>query len=135
MPTMTWWSWLLAGALGGSGTVGLVWKFWPRAKPEVIIVKEEVAKEQLEIEKKLLSNQDLLPVPCSETYLAAHGEQLCREMFCHLMARGVVGNKAEASSCEAISNTINKAYIIKTCAAFDDEAKAKQCVELFDRRI
>ena len=135
---MTWWTWMLAGALGGAGAVGTVWKLWPKKKPEtppVVVVEEKTAKEQLEVEKKILSNQDLLTVPCSDTYLAAHGEQLCREMCCYLMGRGVVGNKAEASSCEAISNTINKAYIIKTCNAFEEEDKQKQCIELFDRRI
>ena len=70
---MTWWSWLLAGALGGSGTVGLVWKFWPKPslKPEVVVVEEKIGKEQLDIEKKILRSRAWLR--SCEIIMMGHG--------------------------------------------------------------
>ena len=131
---MEWWTWLLIGAGAGGAGVGGFWYFSAKTLPPPVVVEEKVGKEQLEVEK-MLSNQDLLKVPCGDKYLAEHGEQLCREMFCYLMGRGVVGNKAETSSCEASSITINKAYIMKTCSVFEDDTKRRACIELFDRRI
>ena len=127
------WYQIFGGAAAGAGTVGTIW-FLSTRKPEPPpVIKEVVAEKQIEVEAAL-TDQDLLKIPCSKDYLAENGESLCREMYCYLMTRGAIGNKASAQTCESITNAVNKALIIKICAD-PDEDKRRQCVELFDRRI
>jgi hypothetical protein len=102
-------------------------------KPEIPVVKEVVAEKQIEVEANL-TDIDLLKVPCSESYLQSKGESLCREMTCLLFTRGAVGNKASVSTCESITNTINKSFIISKCEN-EDADKKRACVEFFDRRL
>tara|TARA_Y100001963_G_scaffold47948_1_gene67395 strand:- start:297 stop:686 length:390 start_codon:yes stop_codon:yes gene_type:complete len=129
---MEWYSWLGTGAAIGGSTVGIIW-FFMHKKPELPVIKEVVAEKQIEVEAQL-TDQQLLKVPCSDSYLQSKGESLCREMYCLLMTRGAVGNKAAASTCESISNSINKAMILETCAN-EDETKQRACIEFYDRRL
>lgn len=128
---MNWYN-FAAGAATGAGAIGVVW-FLLQRKPEMPIIKEVVAEKQIEVEVAL-TDQDLLKVPCSESYLEKRGESLCRELYCYLMTRGALGNKASAATCESITNTINKTAILSACQN-DDDAKARACVEFFDRRL
>ena len=116
----------MGGAAAGAGTIGVIWFLMQRNfKP--VVIKEVVAEKQIEVEAALKT-------PCSDLYLQKNGEGLCREMYCYLMTRGAIGNKASAATCESITNTINKSMIIKSCAD-PDETKQRACIEIFDRRI
>ena len=74
-----------------------------------------------------------------------NGEQLCREMFCRMNTRGgATQQTATSKECEAISNTINKAFIQETCSGLAKEMDVtsveydnsyKNCIEFFDRRL
>ena len=128
---MNWYN-FIGGAAAGAGTIGVIW-FLMQRNVEPVVIKEVVAEKQIEVEAAL-TDQDLLKTPCSDSYLEKNGEGLCREMYCYLMTRGAIGNKASAATCESITNTINKAMIIKSCAD-PDEAKQRACIEIFDRRI
>ena len=118
---------LIVGAAGGAGvTAGIVKNKEPR-----------IIEKTIEVDRSL-SNADLLKVPCSEKYIKENGEALCREMFCRMNTRsGNQSNTASAKECEAISNTINKEFILKKCLEHSKgvEEKRKACLEFFDRRI
>ena len=126
---------LVGGAAGGGITAAVI-----KNKPAEI----KVIEKMVEVDNSL-SDTDLLKVPCSAEYMEKNGEALCREMFCRMNTRsGNQSNAATAQECEAISNTINKAFVQKHCA---DVAKAsgttgeefdkvnKACIEFFDRRL
>lgn len=118
---------LLAGIAGGAGVTAGVMK---NKEPRII-------EKTIEVDRSL-SNADLLKVPCSKEYIKENGEALCREMFCRMNTRsGNQSNAASAKECEAISNTINKSYVLKKCKDLSkgDADKEKACVEFFDRRL
>jgi hypothetical protein len=123
---------IFGSAAVGAGAVGVIW-FLVSRDLEPKVIKEVVAEKQIEVEAAL-TDQDLLKVPCSKDYLSENGESLCREMYCYLMTRGAIGNKASAQTCESITNAVNKALMIKICAN-PDEDKRRSCIELFDRRF
>ena len=118
---------IIAGALGGAGiTAGVIKNKEPR-----------IIEKTIEVDRSL-SNADLLKVPCSEAYIKQNGEALCREMFCRMNTRsGNQSNAASARECEAISNTINKSYVLKKCKEMGkgNDDKEKACIEFFDRRL
>ena len=124
----------LVGAAGGAGlTAGVIKNKEPR-----------VIEKTIEVDRSLTS-ADLLKVPCSSEYIKDHGPSMCREMFCRMNTRsGNQSNAASAKECEAISNTINKQYILDQCykmaakldlQAQELEAREKACLEFFDRRL
>ena len=118
---------LVVGAAGGAGiTAGVIKNKEPR-----------IIEKTIEVDRSL-SNADLLKVPCSAIYIKENGEALCREMFCRMNTRsGNQSNTASAKECEAISNTINKSYVLKKCKDLgkEDADKEKACIEFFDRRL
>ncbi len=118
---------LIAGGAAGAGvTVGII-----KNKPARIVEK------MIEVDSSL-SDADLLKIPCSSEYIKDKGEALCREMFCRMNTRsGNQSNAASAKECEAISNTINKSYVLSKCHEMSsgDQTKIKNCIDFFDRRL
>tara|TARA_R100000329_G_scaffold144040_1_gene128486 strand:+ start:391 stop:789 length:399 start_codon:yes stop_codon:yes gene_type:complete len=132
MPKM---DWLVYFGIGvGSAGVGAAVTYWfTKNPPPPIVIREEVAKEQIEVQKNL-TQTDLLKVPCSLEYIKDNSEALCREMFCRMTTRGI-DSKTSGSECESISNTINKSFILKICASKSTSEEQRSCIEFFDRRI
>lgn len=140
--------WLLYIVIGvGSAGVGSgITAWWLNNKdPQVKIVEtNKVIEKMVEVDSSL-TETDLLKTPCSQEYMEKNGEQLCREMFCRMNTRGgATQQTATSKECEAISNTINKAFVQKHCkelaASQDVEAQEyeksfNKCVEFFDRRL
>tara|TARA_Y100001973_G_C5207136_1_gene342383 strand:+ start:1779 stop:2207 length:429 start_codon:yes stop_codon:yes gene_type:complete len=140
------WILLAVGLIVGAGTgTGITWNIMKNRAPEVKVVEtNKVVEKMVEVDSSL-TETDLLKVPCSADYMEKNGEALCREMFCRMNTRsGNSSNAATAKECEAISNTINKAYIQEQCTKaakgmdleageFDKHRKA--CIEFFDRRL
>ena len=124
----------LVGAAGGAGLTAGVLK---NKEPQII-------EKTIEVDRSLTS-ADLLKVPCSKEYMEQHTSALCSLMFCRMNTRsGNQSNAASAKECEAISNTINKRYILDQChkvaakldlKAQEYDAKVKSCLEFYDRRI
>lgn len=118
---------LIAGGAAGAGmTVGII-----KNKPA------EIVEKTIEVDRSL-STADLIKVPCSDEYIKQKGEALCREMFCRMNTRsGNQSNSASAKECEAISNTINKSYVLSKCHELSkgDKSKYKDCIDFFDRRL
>lgn len=126
--------WIIYIAIGvGSAGAGSAVTYWLTKKSEPVVVKEEVAKEQVEVQKNL-TQPDLLEIPCSLDYITAHGESLCRELFCRMTTRGI-DSKTSGAECESISNTINKSLILGICGAKKTKEDRRECIEFFDRRI
>ena len=94
-------------------------------------VKSEVAEAKL-VTTTNLTNTDLLKEPCSATYISAHGDLLCREMFCRLQARGL-DSSASQGECEQISNVKNSLIILDSCSAKEGPAY-QACVQIFTTR-
>jgi hypothetical protein len=120
-------------AIGSAGAGSAITWFFTKPDPPPIVVKEEVAKEQIEVQKNL-TQPDLLEVPCSLEYITKHGESLCRELFCRMTTRGI-DSKTSGAECESISNTINKSLILSVCGAKEAKEDRDECIEFFDRRI
>lgn len=118
---------LIAGGAAGAGLTAGVMK----NKPARIVEK------MIEVDSSL-SDADLLKIPCSKEYIKDKGESLCREMFCRMNTRsGNQSNSASAKECEAISNTINKSFVLQECnkVGKGDDNKRRSCIEFFDRRL
>ena len=124
----------LVGAAGGAGLTAGVLK---NKEPRII-------KKTIQVDRSLTS-ADLLKVPCSKEYMEQHTSALCSLMFCRMNTRsGNQSNAASAQECEAISNTLNKRYILNQCnkvaekldlKAQEYDAKVKACLEFYDRRL
>ena len=135
---MEWVIAVIAFLVGGGAGAGITHSLMKK-EPQVKIVEK-----MIEVDNSL-SDTDLLKIPCSAEYMEKNGEALCREMFCRMNTRsGNQSNSASAQECEAISNTINKAFVQKHCSKLADtldlkaqehEAKVKSCIEFFDRRL
>ena len=135
---MEWVIAVIAFLVGGGAGAGITHSLMKK-EPQVKIVEKMV-----EVDNSL-SNTDLLKVPCSSDYMEKNGEALCREMFCRMNTRsGNQSNAATAQECEAISNTINKAFVQKHCTEMAKESDTtgeeydkvnKACIEFFDRRL
>ena len=135
---MEWVIAIVAFLVGGGAGAGITASLMKK-EPEVKVIEKMV-----EVDSSL-SDTDLLKVPCSAEYMEKNGEALCREMFCRMNTRsGNQSNAATAQECEAISNTINKAFVQKHCyemaKASDTTGEeydkvAKECIEFFDRRL
>ena len=130
---MDWLVYILIGVGGAGAGSGVTAWLLNRSKPDPIIVKEEVAKEQIEVQKNL-TEPDLLEVPCSIDYIKEYGEGLCREMFCRMTTRGIDA-KTSGIECEKISNTINKLFILKSCNSNKSKEDKLECINFFDRRL
>tara|TARA_Y100000592_G_scaffold52086_1_gene82369 strand:- start:457 stop:867 length:411 start_codon:yes stop_codon:yes gene_type:complete len=128
---MDWLIYILIGA--GSAGAGSGITAWLMGKKEPIVVKEEVAKEQIQVQKNL-TQPDLLKEPCSKDYIKENGESLCRELFCRMTTRGI-DSKTSGAECESISNTINKLVILKACDKKETAEEKRSCIEFFDRRM
>ena len=129
---------IVAFIIGAGGGTGITWSIMKNRKVDPVIVEtNKVVEKMVEVDNSL-TDQDLLKIPCSKDYMEANGEGLCREMFCRMNTRsGNQSNSATAKECEAISNTINKAFVQKHCAKLYEgmDEKEKQCIEFFDRRL
>ena len=148
---------------GGVGT-GITWKLLKKDEVVVpLVIKDETAEKQQDVVLQL-TDLDLVKEACSSEFIVTQdqGPGLCRELFCRMQQRGVDA-KTGASECESISNVSNKMMIHDFCkeaAQVDssalpaplsldgteestssssekvfDEAKLKECIEFFDRRI
>ena len=128
-------SFVIGGGAGAGITSSLV-----KGKP----AETQIIEKTIEVDTSL-SDTDLLQIPCSSDYMEKNGEALCREMFCRMNTRsGNQSNAATAQECEAISNTINKAFVQDHCKAYavssdvtaeEFDKKIKECIEFFDRRL
>ena len=129
---------IIAFIVGAGGGTGITWSIMKKRQPEVRVVEtNKVVEKMVEVDNSL-TEKDLLKIPCSKEYMEKNGEGLCREMFCRMNTRsGNQSNAATAKECEAISNTINKAFVQKHCKDLykDNDEKEKQCIEFFDRRL
>ena len=129
---------IIAFIVGAGGGTGITWAIMKKKQPEVRVVEtNKVVEKMVEVDNSL-TEKDLLKIPCSKEYMEKNGEGLCREMFCRMNTRsGNQSNAATAKECEAISNTINKAFVQKHCKDLykDSDEKEKQCIEFFDRRL
>jgi hypothetical protein len=130
---MDWLLYLVIGAGSAGLGSGLTAWFMSKKEPVPIIVKEEVAKEQIEVQKNL-TQPDLIKEACSAVFIKENGESLCRELFCRMTTRGI-DSKTSGTECESISNTINKAFILKICEKEKTTEDKKDCIDFFDRRI
>lgn len=124
---MTWLYALIGGLVLGSG--GSAAFFLLKKKPAEPV--EEVAKEQIEVQKNL-TEPDLLEVPCSQAYIDLKGQDLCREMFCRMTTRGIDA-KTSGAECEEISNLINSKAMLKACSDLKEDEQ-RECYDLFFRR-
>ena len=124
---MTWLYALIGGLVLGSG--GSAAFFLLKKKPDEPV--EEVAKEQIEVQKNL-TEPDLLEVPCSQAYIDLKGQDLCREMFCRMTTRGIDA-KTSGAECEEISNLINSKAMLKACSDLQEDQQ-RECYDLFFRR-
>ena len=124
---MTWLYALIGGLVLGSG--GSAAFFLLKKKPDEPV--EEVAKEQIEVDKNL-TEPDLLEVPCSQAYIDLKGQDLCREMFCRMTTRGIDA-KTSGAECEEISNLINSKAMLKACSDLQEDQQ-RECYDLFFRR-
>jgi hypothetical protein len=124
---MTWLYALIGGLVLGSG--GSAAFFLLKKKPDEPV--EQVAKEQIEVQKNL-TEPDLLEVPCSQAYIDLKGQDLCREMFCRMTTRGIDA-KTSGAECEEISNLINSKAMLKACSDLQEDEQ-RECYDLFFRR-
>ena len=124
---MTWLYALIGGLVLGSG--GSAAFFLLKKKPDEPV--EEVAKQQIEVQKNL-TEPDLLEVPCSQAYIDLKGQDLCREMFCRMTTRGIDA-KTSGAECEEISNLINSKAMLKACSDLQEDQQ-RECYDLFFRR-
>ena len=135
---MEWIVGVVAFIIGAGGGTGITWSLMKNRKVDPVIVEtNKVVEKMVEVDNSL-TDQDLLKIPCSKEYMEANGEGLCREKFCRMNTRsGNQSNSATAKECEAISNTINKAFVQEHCQTLSggDDEKNKACIEFFDRRL
>lgn len=125
---------ILAGIFGGIALTSSVWVYVERHKPPAQVVDVEAVVESVMEQHKpavQLTDKDIIAVPCSSAYIEAHGQALCREMFCRMTTRGI-DTKTSGGECERISNLINKTHVIDVCSQQNDFAA---CVDLYDKRL
>jgi hypothetical protein len=97
----------------------------------VAVGGDQVAKEQVEVQKKLI-DLDLLVEPCGKEFIEKHDALLCREMFCRMQTRGI-DSQTSQTDCESISNLANTKEIQDTCKGLEGEKK-EACEDLFFKR-
>lgn len=97
----------------------------------VAVGGDQVAKEQVEVQKKLI-DLDLLVEPCGKEFIEKHDTLLCREMFCRMQTRGI-DSQTSQTDCESISNLANTKEIQDTCKGLEGEKK-EACEDLFFKR-
>ncbi len=114
---------ILGGGAAGAGITGLVMR--DKGGDEAITVQQEVVRE--------LSKLDILEPLCAEDYIGAHGDGLCREMYCWAQTNSTTG-EANGVACEAISNINNTVAIRAVCEAVEDETEKAGCYTLFRER-
>ena len=136
--------------VGIAGTLGVQQAAKPKAvdrTPEILQAVKDLESEIDKAEAKAivsLTETDLLKIPCSKEYMEAHGESLCREMFCRMNRQGQ-GDGSTAKECDAISNTINSQAALKSCIQYwsdetvgrrgvDQNSKYVQCLNVFEKR-
>ena len=136
------WVLLAVGLIVGGGSgAGITFAFMKNKKP-VVVETNKVVEKMVEVDLSL-TETDLLKIPCSAEYIEAHGESLCREMFCRMNTRsGNQANSASQKECESISNLINSSLIIDTCkiepkegqTEEDIRAERENCIRVFEKR-
>jgi hypothetical protein len=124
---------IIASVLGGAVLVGGAWLAVERKNQPPPVDTAEIIHATMAQYKPAenLTQPDLISVACSAEHIAAHGDLLCRELFCSMTTRGIE-SKTSGVECEAIRNVSNKKTIIELCSKQPDPAK---CYEFFDRRI
>jgi hypothetical protein len=97
---------------------------------ELATINSNIQKEKIDIQKNLTA-PDLLDVSCSMDYLSAHGDLLCRELFCRLQTRE--GDGASQSECDSIANMSNSLHILRAC---NDTVSPEwdRCIAVFEKR-
>ena len=94
---------------------------------------EDVAKAQIEVQKNLTNFDIVLPV-CSPEYIKEEGNNLlCRELTCLMFTRGI-DSETSGSTCEEISNVLNKKAILDYCNKLESKEDQIKCIDLFWRR-
>lgn len=94
---------------------------------------EDVAKAQIEVQKALTNFDIVLPV-CSPEYIKEqNSDLLCRELTCLMFTRGI-DSETSGSTCEEISNVLNKKAILDYCNKLESKEDQIKCIDLFWRR-
>lgn len=113
-------------AIGGGAIFGLTHQKKPSGN-------EDIAKEQIEVQKNLTNFDVVLPI-CSPEYIKEHkSDLLCRELTCLMFTRGI-DSQTNGATCEEISNVLNKRAIIDYCNKLESIETQKTCIDLFWRR-
>ena len=120
----------LGGVLLGGGSTAAVMLKLMKSKDAPPVVVEQIAEQQIEVQKQL-TQTDLLEIPCSAEFIADHNDLLCREMFCRMQQRGIDAQTSGAE-CESISNIQNSLMILKSCNVNED--KFDECSRIFNQR-
>ena len=96
---------------------------------QIATLQTKVDAEKIQIQKNL-TNQDLLEIPCSASWMETNSDLLCREMFCRMQTRE--GAAASQDECEQIANVANSITIMKECKKLDLEQD--KCASIVYRR-
>lgn len=116
--------------IGGAATVAVQEAGKDKTPP--IVVADQVAKGQVEVQKQL-TNLDIIDPICATDFIKEHSDLLCRELTCLMFTRGVDSETA-GSTCELISNISNKIQIEKWCNQYQDQSLKEDCINLFWKR-
>ena len=114
---------------GGGATVAI---YEANKKEEPVIIQDQVAKEQVEVQKQL-TDLDIINPICSQDYIKENTDLLCRELTCLMFTRGI-DSATSGAQCESISNISNKIQIEKWCNQYQDLAIKQDCLDLFWKR-
>tara|TARA_R100000655_G_scaffold17913_3_gene37865 strand:- start:933 stop:1340 length:408 start_codon:yes stop_codon:yes gene_type:complete len=120
---------LLGAIIGGLATFGVIES---SKQPAPIVVSDQVAKSQVDVQKQL-TDLDIIDPICSSDYIRENSDLLCRELTCLMFTRGI-DSETSGSTCESISNISNKIQIEKWCNQYQDEAFKEDCINLFWKR-
>lgn len=121
---------LVGVIIGGAATVAVTEAGKDKTPP--IVVADQIAKGQVEVQKQL-TDLDIIDPICSVEFIKENSDLLCRELTCLMFTRGVDSETA-GSTCELISNISNKIQIEKWCNQYQDAALKQDCIELFWKR-
>ena len=115
--------------IGGGAGAAITAKILKKKEP-VAVIEDKTSQVQQEIVLQL-TDIDLLEVPCSNDFIEAKGDLLCREMFCRMMSRGI-DSQTSGQECEQISNIANTQIIRDDCK--DEQFDPEECYRLYRER-
>ncbi len=118
---------LIGLVVGSGGTAGIIAVSKPDKTEHAAVIQAETASK--------LSNMDILQPACSDQYIEANGNGLCREMFCWAQTNSTTG-EASGIACDAISNINNTITILDVCGRMSESSDAAQdaCFTIFRER-